>query len=149
MNAKDLADMYPMISHEENGRFLEWQYADEGPGRPASGSIYYYLGPKETAKFHVIDCDEYWAWHAGTPLELWSIRPDGTLTKHMLGTGQGMQPLVWFRAGEVFGARHLAGAQDGTFLSCITVPRFDYRGWRLVERDEAVRLCPAAAEFYA
>lgn len=149
MRGEEAARLFDMRPHEENGAFVERHYrADEGE-RAASGCIYYYLAPDEVTSFHVIDCDEYWVWSAGSPLEVWQIAPDGKETIQMLGLGEGMEPMVYFKAGVLFAARHLSDADDGTFVSCITVPRFRYEGWRLVPRDEVVALAPSAERFFS
>lgn len=153
LKASDIVGGYMHKTHEENGMYVERHYASEGPERPASGCIYYSLAPDEVSMFHVIDCDEYWVWSAGSPLEIWQVAPDGKLSKDLLGIGKApsgelMQPTVLIRAGTIFAAKHLSGADDSTFISCITVPRFRYEGWRLVEKDEVVKLCPEAAGFF-
>lgn len=49
-----------------------------------SGSIYYFVAPGEITEFHRIDCDEYWCYNAGSPLEVWSVK-DGVLKKMVCG----------------------------------------------------------------
>lgn len=135
MRADELAKLYRMQPHEENGSYVERHYPDDSGQRPASGSIYYFLGNNEKAQFHVIDCDEYWNYVAGSDLELWLVQ-DGKLTKKVLGLGSGKELLVYIPKGTIFGAKHFAGADDGTFVTCITVPRFDYKGWRLISVED-------------
>ncbi len=148
MRGEDLAKLYKMQPHEENGSFVERHYLTTSQKRADSGAIYYFLGNKEKALFHQIDCDEYWAYVTGADLELWLITK-GKLQKQILGLGQGKEPLIYIPKGTIFGAKHLADAEDGTFLSCITVPRFEYQGWRLVERDEIVKINPLTSDFFA
>lgn len=148
MRAEELVKQYRMFPHEECGYFLERHYEDKHSDRPASGAIYYYLGPEEKSNFHVIDCDEYWVHNAGTPLEIWLIAVDGVLTKKLLGVGLGLEPMVHIPAGTIFGAKHLAGAEDGAFVTCITVPRFKYEGWRLVPQEEVLAKCQDAKGFF-
>lgn len=147
MTANELAKLYKMQPHEENGTYVERHYVDDSDKRPHSGSIYYFLGSKEKAQFHILDCDEYWAYVAGSDLELWLIK-DGKLTQKTLGTGDGKEPLIYIPQGTIFGAKHFGNPTDGTFLSCITVPRFEYKGWRLVEQKELEQLCPQAKSFF-
>ena len=148
--AKNLSKRYQMDPHEEGGSFVDLKAERVAGTRDASGAIYYYLPPDQVADFHVIDCDEYWAFVAGDTLELWIVSPDGKLSAELLGVEASADPLVFVPAGCMFAARaHDAEAQrEGTFLSCITVPRFSYDGWRLVKRDELEALCPAALAFY-
>lgn len=148
MRAEDLVKQYRMLPHEENGFYLERHYEPQEEGRPASGSIYYYLGPEEISQFHVLDCDEYWTYVAGTPLEIWQITPDGHLSKALLGAGLGLEPLVHIPAGNLFAAKHLPQAEDGTFVCCLTVPRFQYTGWRLITEEQMRAQWPSAAAFF-
>lgn len=148
MKASDLIKKYSMDQHVENGAFIEKHYEHCGPGRPDSGSIFYYVAPGETTKFHRIDCDEYWCHNAGSDIEIWSFSPDGTLSRHILGTSGDAEPFVFFRRGEVFASRLPAGSPDGTFITCITVPRFTYEGFELIEKEEMLRLYPESSAFW-
>ena len=148
--AEELSGRYRMDPHEEGGSFVDLKAERVAGVRDASGAIYYHLPPGQAADFHAIDCDEYWAFVAGDTLELWVVSPDGELAVELLGVEAPADPLVFVPTGSVFAAR-AAGAKaqrEGTFLSCITVPRFEYDGWRLVERDALEALCPAALAFY-
>ena len=140
-----------MQKHPEGGYFAERHYAHAGEGRPASGSIYYYLGPDDRSAFHEIDCDEYWSFVSGGSLELWVVSSDGQLSVKRLGLGAGEEPLAFIPRGSVFAAKHAAPGQEsvveGTLVTCVTVPRFTYEGFRLVEREELVQLCPPALGF--
>ena len=149
MRADELAKRYGMEAHVEGGSFLELDEPVPAElGRAASGVIYYHLGPDEYSDFHVLDSDEYWLWHAGAPLEIWMIQPDGNLHIEKLGTGEGCNPCLLLKAGVIFGARHLPGAQDGCFVSCVTVPRFSYEFYRILPREEIARDYPAAMPFF-
>ncbi|MDO4183547.1 MAG: cupin domain-containing protein, partial [Coriobacteriia bacterium] len=149
MEASELAKRYDMQPHEEGGTWCALGQLGEPGQRAESGAIYYCLQADEVSQFHQIDCNEYWAWHAGTALEMWFVYSDGSLDVKLLGTSEDAEPLVAVPKGTVFGARHLPGDQSGeaTFLSCITAPGFEYSGWRLVDKEEVTHLCPAAAAF--
>lgn len=149
ITAESLAERFGLTAHVENGAFALRHYPSEEPGRPSSGAIYYYVAPEEYSKFHRLDCDEYWCYVKGSPLELWQFDEDGRLTVSMLGVGDGCEPLIWLRHGVTFGSRHRPGETEGTFLSCLTVPRFTYEGFVLVEDDEILRLYPAAKDFFS
>lgn len=148
MKASEAIKYYDMIPHEENGLFVVRDYVDNENTRPASGSIYYYLAPNEISLFHVVDCDEYWIHIEGEPLEMWIISKEGKLSKPILGLGENREPLIFVKAGEMFAAKHFGNPQDGTFVSCITVPRFTYDGWRLVDKEEVLAKCPDAKDFF-
>lgn len=139
---------YGLQGHIENGAFVECNYPAEGAQRPASGAIYYYVSPTEYTKFHVIDCDEYWGYITGSPLEIWQISEDGRLTTVRLGIEPGCEPLVYLKKGVIFASRRFRKEQEGTFLSCITVPRFTYEGFTLIEDDEIQRRYPETKAFF-
>ena len=148
ITAEELAARFGLEKHPENGAFLERHYEAGAAERAASGSIYYYVAPDEITKFHAIDCDEYWCYAAGTPLQLWQIDPSGNVSVSVLGIEEGCLPFVFVKAGTVFGSRHGALGKEGTFLTCITVPRFEYRGFRLLEQDEILKSHPELRSFF-
>lgn len=148
MKARELMQKYAMEPHVENGSFLERHYPAAEPGRPESGSIFYYVAPGEHTEFHRIDCDEYWCYNAGEALEIWSFGPDGTLRRQLLGTCEDAQPFAFFRRGEIFASRLRKDAEDGCFVTCITVPRFCYEGFELFEKEKMIALFPEAEAFW-
>lgn len=148
MRADELIRCYKMEQHIENGAFVEQDYPYAGSGRAPSGMIYYYVAPGELTGFHRIDCDEYWCYHAGAPLELWMIDEAGKITVTVLGIEEGCEPIVRFPAGVTFASRHRGTPADGTFLGCITVPRFTYDGFTLFTDEEMLRSYPELKSFY-
>ena len=147
MRASDLIKRYAAERHAENGAYIERHYSSDKPGRAASGSIYYYVAPGEITKFHRIDCDEYWCHNAGSDVEIWSFTPDGLLKKHVLGTSEKAEPFAFFAKGEIFASRLPADSDDGAFITCITVPRFTYDGFKVIEKEDMIRLYPSSSEF--
>lgn len=145
---EELLHRFGLQGHVENGAFAECNYPHEGPGRADSGAIYYYVSANEYTKFHVIDCDEYWCYIAGSPLEIWQISPEGAITTVRLGIEEGCEPLVYLKKGVTFASRRFRQEQEGTFLSCITVPRFTYDGFTLVEDEDAVKHWPETKAFF-
>ena len=149
ITAESLLRRFALSDHVENGAFVDCHYESTEEGRPASGSIYYYVSPDELTKFHEIDCDEYWCYIKGSPLELWQIDTDGKITVTKLGIEEGCQPLVYFKSGVKFASRHFRKETEGTFLSCITVPRFTYDGFTLCEDEDILRDYPETKAFFA
>ena len=147
MTAKELAQRYQMAQHVENGTFTERHYTHGGTERAASGSIYYYVAPGERTEFHRIDCDEYWCYIAGEPLEVWLADESGEVSVQLLGVAENCEPLLYVRKGLIFASRSRA-AEDGTFLSCITVPRFAEKGFELFSEEQMLREIPQVRRFY-
>lgn len=148
MTAESLMKRFSMTGHVENGAFVEKHYEHSGADRAKSGLIYYYVAPDERTEFHVIDCDEYWCYSCGSTLEIWTADEAGELSVHLLGTEECCEPAVYLRSGLAFASKHPDGAAEGTFLSCITVPRFSYEGFTLIPEKDMVEKCPAAAAFF-
>lgn len=148
MSIKDLVEKYDMKPHEENGRYHECHYLYDGEGRAPSGSSYFYLPPGEMTLFHRIDCDEYWCYNSGESLEVWSIDISGNLKIKKLGVDRDAEPVLFFPKGTVFGSRSINADGEGTFFTCITVPRFSYDGFEIVEKEDVLKICPEAEGFF-
>lgn len=147
MRADELIQRYDTEKHPENGIFIERHYESEKPGRADSGSIYYYVRPGEMTQFHRIDCDEYWCYNAGSPLEVWSVK-DGGLRKMVCGISEGAEPVIFLQRGEIFASRLPGDAPDGSFITCITVPRFTYEAFELFSREQITGMYPETEEFW-
>ena len=60
--AARFAESLGMLLQEEGGLVKENYYPYDGPGRAPSGHSYYYFRPDTPTLFHILDCDEYWAY---------------------------------------------------------------------------------------
>ncbi len=141
MTAKELMDKYSMSAHVENGAFVEKHFKHEGDDRASSGSIYYYVAPSEKTAFHRIDCDEYWCYVCGAPLDLCCIEEDGTISYAKLGIEESCSPMFYFKKGVTFASKNTS-SEDGTFVTCITVPRFSYEGFEMFTTEEILTKHP-------
>ena len=148
MKAKELNRKYCREDHIERGTFVELGQSRRNGVRDPHGAIYYYVPAGETTVFHKIDCDEYWCYHEGAPLEVWMIHPTGQVSVVKLGTRADCEPLLLLEKGVVFAAKSSKDASDGTFLSCITAPRFQQQGLTLFSPEEIQRQYPQAAAFF-
>ena len=119
-----------LLPHPEGGWFREiWRGPDPG-GRPVATSIYYLLEAGGSSRWHRIDADEIWSWHAGSPLKL-SISVDGgEVDRSILGIEleRGERPQVVVRAGAWQSARSLG---DWTLVGCAVAPGFSFEGFEL------------------
>ena len=148
ITAEQLHKRYKTEKHIENGNFIEKHYESNEEGRPSSGSIYYYLAPNIKSEFHKIDCDEYWCYIKGESLEIWIIDKKGKIIIKKFGIDEGCEPMIYFPKGVIFGSKSLSISNEGTFLSCITVPRFTYDGFTLFKQKEMEEIYPETKEFY-
>lgn len=142
MTAEQIIEAYKLQAHPEGGYFAELYTAPLALGsvegeRPLGGSIYFLLKQQDISHFHVIDCEELWYYHSGCGLQLYLLSPEGRLETRRLGLAveQGEAPMVVIPKGYCFAAENLD--QEGyTFVSCVTMPRFRYEGFRLVPYEE-------------
>ena len=148
--AEELIRRFHLEPHVEGGAFRELfrEGMDRSGPRPAHGVIYYLLNEDEVSDFHVLDADEYWLWHAGPDIELWSFGTDGVLKIERMGMGEGAQPCVLMPAGVTFGARPVKGASGAMLCSCVCVPEFMYEHYRILTKEEVIAQCPEAAKFF-
>ena len=132
-----LKEFYDLKAHVEGGSFSEVYTAPfEKEGRPLAGSIFFLLDAGEISHFHEIDCDEIWYYHEGCGMRI-TLLSDNGVERYLLGGNpqNGERAMVVIPKGRVFAAENLR--EDGyTFVSCVTVPKFEYAGFRLLRRDE-------------
>ena len=145
-----LLERFKLDPHVEGGAFRELYHASgKAADRLDSGVIYYALGPGETSDFHVLDSDEYWLYHAGSTLELWSVNEDGSMRIDRLGIEEGAEPCVVMRKHTIFGARHAVDDENaGILVSCVTVPEFTYENYRILPKEEMLEKYPASRAFF-
>jgi hypothetical protein len=150
-------DRLQLQAHPEGGYFAEvYRAAEQVPAaalpdrfagsRSLGTSIYFLLAHTGFSAFHRINGDEGWHYYAGSsPIWLYVIAPDGTLTEHLLGpypsAGQVFQVHVpaqhWFAA-------HVAD-QPGAYglVGCTVSPGFDFADFELADRDALTQQFPA------
>jgi hypothetical protein len=118
--------------HPEGGWYREtWRAAAADGGRSAVTAIHFLLESGQESRWHRVDADEIWCWHAGSPLAL-GVAPGGggparwqTLGGDVLA-GQAVQAVV--PAGDWQAAR---AAQGWALVSCVVAPGFDFAGFAL------------------
>jgi predicted cupin superfamily sugar epimerase len=113
----------------------------------AGTSIYFLLDAEQNGSFsawHRLDgLDEVWYYHAGSPMNIFWIEPDGTLITRKLGLVEGASPQVHVPKDRWFAA--VVDSQDPTafsFVSCTVFPGFEFRKFKLADRTELCRQFP-------
>lgn len=133
-----IVDALGLRPHPEGGHYREvFRSEDEvqarGALRSAGTSIYYLLADAAYSAWHRIDADELWYFHAGSPLMLHVLQPDGELATHRLGDPlrhgdavfQAVVPAgCWFAA-------ELEHAADFALVGCAVMPGFEFSGFQL------------------
>ncbi len=149
--AEELVRRLRLEPHPEGGFFRETYRSPLAVNAPqgeraASTAIYFLLREGELSRLHRIKSDELWHFHAGGPLAVAAILPDGSARRSVLGpdasAGQVFQLVV--PAGSWFGARPEPGA-GFTLAGCTVAPGFDFADFELADRAELLRRYPASA----
>lgn len=124
---------------EEGGMFRRvW-------GNDYGSAIYFLLRPGDFSAFHRLDRPELWHYYGGDPALLVLIDGDGRVTRHTLGMElrSGQRPIRIVEPGTWMAAETTG---EWTLLGTTMAPPFDEAGFELGDRQELIRLCPAAAD---
>ena len=117
------------------------------PARPgtrhAATGIYYLLQNTDCSRFHRLNAEELWHFHAGSGLTLHMLHADGTISQRRLGpdpdAGQAFQAMVspntWFGA-------TLDNPASYALVGCTVVPGFEYADFELADRNTLLRQHP-------
>ncbi|MEO1495647.1 MAG: cupin domain-containing protein [Planctomycetota bacterium] len=114
-----------------------------GP-REALTAIYFLVTPESPSAWHVLPSDEVFLWHAGAPVAMLRLPPEGAADPILLGAdllaGQRPQAVV---PGGVWQGCRLAdpGAAPGwALLSCLVAPGFDFADFHVAKPTEVAEL---------
>lgn len=134
--SRDLIERLQLAPHPEGGWYREVHRARESLATPrgaraAVTSIYFLLERGQASRWHVVESDEIWHFHAGAPLELLTYDPAARrLKRFRLGLpGDGQQPIGIAPAHEWQAARSTG---DFTLVGCDVGPGFDFADFRFV-----------------
>ena len=117
--------------HPEGGWYREtWRAAESAAGRSAGSAILFLLVEGAPSRWHRVDADEVWAWHAGASLELAIAGAAGPAETLRLGNdpARGEVPQALVPAGTWQSARALGA---WALVSCIVVPGFTFEGFEM------------------
>jgi len=132
--------------HPEGGHYRRTFTASDAAGaRPVSTAIHYLLRAGQVSRLHRLPSDELWHFHAGDPLTVHMLHPDGRYETQLLGpelwAGMVFQAAV--RRGTWFGAEPAAAGGHGFSLVGNTVaPGFDFADLELAEREALLAQFP-------
>lgn len=146
MKEKEIIKRFKLKPHFENGLFAEQHFCKKKAKRQESDAIYYYVRAKEKSRFHQIDSDEYWLYHFGSDLEVWIIYPNQKVEIKKCGMGKGAEPIVYVPKGAIFASKHL-NAKTGTLVTCLTVPAFDKKSFKIYQTKSLIKKYPILKKF--
>ena len=150
--------------HPEGGYFAETYRSAEvvaqsalparfGGERSLGTAIYFLLESHHISALHRIQADEIWHFYAGSPLDVFVIKPDGQLTIIRLGNnpeqGEVFQAVVpagcWFGSRPVVDSTVMDSTVDSTTFSlvgCTVAPGFDFADFELADRTRLLNEFP-------
>jgi len=146
-----------LLPHPEGGHYRETYRAAgtviraDGAHRAASTAIYYLLCDGAWSTWHRIRADELWHFHAGSPLHIHVLAPEGGYRRLRLGNaledpGAEFQAVV--PAGSWFAAE-LTEPDGYALAGCTVAPGFEFSEFELADASELRRLYPAQAGLIA
>jgi len=140
MDALTLISRYRLQAHPEGGWYREMHRSAEAvmradrQSRAAFTAILFLLQAGEISRWHRVHrADETWHFHAGDPLELLLLPPDGGAPqRRLLGQPQlvdspeplAVVPAEWWQAARTLGAFSL--------VSCCVAPGFEFADFSLL-----------------
>ncbi|SDJ06722.1 cupin domain-containing protein [Natribacillus halophilus] len=143
-------DRLQMKAHPEGGYFVETFASNremettDGRRRRTYSSIYFLLEPSNPSHFHRLRSDEIWYYHAGEPLSVHVIHPDGTYEQIKIGPNleEGQQLSAVVPAGSIFGS---SVQSHYALVSCLVSPGFVYADFELFTQAELLADYPQHA----
>ena len=143
MKAIDWINHLNMSRHPEGGYYKEIFRSEKliDSDKSAMTSIYYLLENEDKSAFHRLTSPEVWYYHAGYPLMLHVIYPDGRLVTHLMtadfsGEQQvAIEPGCWFAA-------ELPSHFGYALVSCAVAPGFTFDDFELGTFDRLSKLYP-------
>lgn len=132
-SAKEWIKELQLEPHPEGGYYKQTDLSSEtyeknGKSFSLYTNIYFLLTPDSPSHFHQLVSDELWFYHAGNPLTVHSLNPDGSYTSVTLGLEQGQTLHHNVPAGTIFGST----VEEGyALVSCTVVPGFDFADFKL------------------
>lgn len=160
MKAVDWITRLQLAPHPEGGFYRETYHANHvlegnltlqtygGPRRTAS-SIYFLLEAQDVSKLHRLKSDELWYFHAGHPLTVHIIAPNGEYRTTKLGLDfkDGQEPQRIIDANHIFGASIDNGNEDAfALVSCMVSPGFEFADFELFETHALLQKFPQHEE---
>lgn len=147
MNAIDWINHLDLRRHPEGGYYKELFRSEKlvDGNKSSLTSIYYLLEGKDKSAFHRLTSPEVWYYHAGYPIMIYIIHPDGKLSSYLMTNNPSgkqqvaIEPGCWFAA-EI--PSHFGYA----LVSCAVAPAFSFDEFELGVFDDLAKLYPQHKE---
>ena len=139
MKSNEYIDKLGLPPHPEGGYYKQ-VYGNDDTGEKAISTIYYMLCDNDFSAFHRLHgMVEIWYYHAGNPLDIHVISPEGDLSTHRLSSDGELQVVIepesWFAA-------ELPDKQGFSLVGCAVAPAFTFENFELAKKDELLQTFP-------
>lgn len=131
-----------LAEHPEGGYYISsFRATDElavrDVQRPIYTSIYFLLRSQDISHLHRLQSDELWYYHAGSPLTVHMIFPDGTYEAKKLGLNveAGEVPQIAVPKNTIFGSS-VEDSETFSLVGCMVAPGFDFADFELFTQEE-------------
>lgn len=143
MDAKAYIEKLQLEPHPEGGYYRQ-VFGNDASGKKDVSTIYYMLTDSDMSAFHCLHAmTEIWYYHAGEPLNIYVIDPDGKLTVHNLSPDGEMQVVIhpeqWFAA-------DIPSKEGFCLVGCAVAPAFTFENFELGRKEELLQRFPQHAE---
>jgi len=145
MDAKEYIKTLNLQPHPEGGWYRQ-VYGNDESGKKLMSTIYYMLCEKDFSAFHRLhDVVEIWYYHAGEPLDIYVISPNGELKTHHLSANDEMQVVIepeqWFAA-------ELPSKKGFSLVGCAVSPAFTFENFELAKKSDLTKQYPQYMELF-
>jgi predicted cupin superfamily sugar epimerase len=147
----ELVRRLTLAPHPEGGWYREThrsaqlvRSAEHGE-RAAFTSILFLLEAPQVSRFHRIDAEELWNWHAGSPLDVQVLKEGEPRKTHRLGPSAEETFQAVVPAGSWFAAE-VASPGNWSLVGCVVAPGFEFRKFEMADRKELLADHPLEAE---
>jgi len=150
----ELVRRLSLASHPEGGWYRETHrsaqlvHSPEHGERAAFTSILFLLEAPQVSRFHRLDAEELWNWHAGSPLDVQVLARGGIggpRKTHRLGPSAEKCFQAVVPAGSWFAAE-VACPGNWSLVGCVVAPGFDFCRFEMADRKELLANFPLDAE---
>lgn len=147
-SANDFISQLQLEAHPEGGFYKSTFAASEGVAthngsRSLYTSIYFLLRSDDISHLHRLQSDELWYYHAGSPLTVHMIYPDGTYEAKKLGLNiaNGEAPQILVPKHTIFGSS-VDDVDTFSLVGCMVAPGFDFADFELFTQEELLKDYP-------
>ena len=145
MNIQEITNHLELQPHPEGGYYKETYRSDEScinGTRSICTVIYFLLTSENCSKFHRIQSDEIWYFHAGSPLIVHTLNSQG-YNQHFVGNNllAGETPQLLVPKNTIFGST-VKDDNSYSLVSCSVSPGFEFNDFELFKKEELISLYP-------